>query len=117
MVLNGRAILALFAAAEALKLGFVEGVPPYVYDERVQSSNLSAWKNLRQCEPGERPDLILRQAPVPQSIFRAMVLPNQMPASDVLQVWVDVASHPSRGREQADLIRKRVLERVINEKR
>lgn len=33
------------------------------------------------------------------------------------QVWVDVSSHPSRGREQADLIRKRVLERVIKEKR
>ena len=115
-VLNGRAVLALFAAAEALKLGFVEGVPPYVYVERVQPSNLSAWKNLRQCEPGERPDLILRQAPAPQSIFRALVLPNQMPACDVLQVWVDVSSHPSRGREQADLIRKRVLGKVIERK-
>jgi hypothetical protein len=36
-----------------------------------------------------------------------------MAACDVLQVWIDVASHPSRGREQADLIRKRVLQRVI----
>jgi hypothetical protein len=114
---SGRACLALFAAAEALKLGFVEGVPPYVYVERIQPSNLSAWKNLRQCEPGERPDLILRQAPAPQSIFRGLVRPNGMAASDVLQVWVDVSSHPSRGREQADLIRKRVLERVTKEKR
>jgi hypothetical protein len=31
----------------------------------------------------------------------------------VLQVWVDVAAHPSRGREQADVMRKRVLRRVI----
>jgi hypothetical protein len=37
-----------------------------------------------------------------------------MAASDVLQVWVDVAVHPSRGREQADLIRRRVLHRVID---
>jgi hypothetical protein len=117
MLGSGRACLALFAAAEALKLGFVEGVPPYVYVERIQPSNLSAWKNLRQCEPGERPDLILRQAPAPQSIFRGLVRPNGMAASDVLQVWVDVSSHPSRGREQADLIRKRVLERVTKEKR
>ena len=117
MLKSGRACLALFAAAEALKLGFVEGVPPYVYVERIQHSNLSAWKNLRQCELGESPDLILRQAPAPQSIFRGLVRPNGMAASDVLQVWVDVSSHPSRGREQADLIRKRVLDRVIKEKR
>src|SRR5260370_37901554 len=117
MLDSGRACLALFAAAEALKLGFVEGVPPYVYVERIQPSNLSAWKNLRRCGPGEPPDLILRQAPAPQSIFRGLVRPNGMAASDVLQVWVDVSSHPSRGREQADLIRKRVLERGIKEKR
>lgn len=117
MLSSGRACLALFAAAEALKLGFVEGVPPYVYVERLQPANLSAWKNLRQCEPGESPDLILRQAPAPQSIFRGVVRPNGKAASDVLQVWVDVSSHPSRGREQADLIRIRVLEGVIKEKR
>ncbi len=116
MLSSGRACLALFAAAEALKLGFVEGVPPYVYVERIQLSSLSAWKNLRQCEPGEPPDLILRQAPAPQSVFRGLVRPNGMAASDVLQIWVDVFSHPSRGREQADLIRKRVLERLIGEK-
>lgn len=117
MLSSGRACLALFAAAEALKLGFVEGVPPYVYVERIQPSTLSAWKNLRHCESGESPDLIIRQAPVPQSIFRGLVRPNGMAASDILQVWVDVSSHPSRGREQADFIRKRVLYRMIEEKR
>lgn len=113
-VLNGdRACLALFAAADALKLGFVEGLPPYVYVERIQPSNLAAWKNVRVCEAGESPDVILRQAPAPQSIFRAMVRADEMAASDVLQVWLDVGAHPSRGREQADLIRRRVLESVI----
>lgn len=113
MLNSGRACLALFAAANALKLGFVEGVPPYVYVERIQPSSLAAWKNLRHCEAGESPDVILRQAPAPQSIFRGMVRPDAMAASDVLQVWLDVGAHPSRGREQADLIRKRVLEKVI----
>lgn len=117
VVSSGRACLALFAAADALKLGFVEGVPPYVYVEYVQPSSVSAWKNLRHCEPGEAPDLILRQAPAPQSVFRGLVHPSGVAASDVLQIWADVASHPSRGREQADLIRKRVLERVIKGKR
>jgi len=117
MLKSGRACLALFAAAEALKLGFVEGVPPYVYVERIRPGNLAAWKNLRPCESGERPDIILRQAPTPQSIFRGMVRPDGIASCDVLQVWVDVSSHPSRGREQADLIRKRILNRVIGEKR
>lgn len=83
---SGRACLALFAAADALKLGFVEGVPPYVYVERLQPSHLSAWKNLRQCGPGEHPDLILRQAPAPQSVFRGLVRPNGVAASHVLQI-------------------------------
>ena len=64
-----------------------------------------------------RPDLILRQAPAPQSVFRGLVHANGIAVCDVLQIWVDVASHPSRGREQADLIRKRVLETVIKGKR
>jgi len=113
MVGSGRACLALFAAAEALQLGFVHGVPPYVYVQRVQPANLAAWKNLRPCAPGEPPVVIVRQAPAPQSVFRGMVRPGGMAASDVLQVWVDVAAHPSRGREQADLIRKRALRRII----
>ncbi len=113
MIASGRACLALFAAADALRLGFVSGVPPYVYVQRIQPANLAAWKNLRPCAPGESPDLIIRQAPAPQSVFRGLVRPEGMAACDVFQVWVDVASHPSRGREQADMIRKRVLGRVI----
>ena len=84
-----------------------------MYVDRIQPSRLSAWKNLRPCEVGEPPDLILRQAQFPQSVFRGLVHREAMPVSDVLQVWVDVSSHPSRGREQADLIRRRVLSRVI----
>ena len=110
---SGRACLALFAAADALRLGFVHGVPPYVYVQRIQPANLAAWKNLRACGSGEPPDVIVRQAPAPQSVFRGIVRPGGMPACDVLQVWVDVAAHPSRGGEQADLIQKRVLHRVI----
>lgn len=111
---GGRACLGLFAAADALNLGFVQGVPPHVYVERVQSSSLVGWKNLRPCETGEQPDVLLRQAPVPNSIFRGMVRGDEAVASDVLQVWLDVSSHPARGREQADLIRQRVLDPLIN---
>jgi len=113
MLGSGRASLALFAAADALQLGFVHGVPPYVYVQRIQPANLAAWKNLRACEPAEPPDVIVRQAPAPQSVFRGLVRPGGVAACDVLQIWVDVAAHPSRGREQADLIRERVLRGVI----
>lgn len=113
MLGSGRACLALFAAADALRLGFVSGVPPYVYVPRLQPATLAAWKSLRVCAAGEPPDLIVRQAPAPQSVFRGLVRPEGMAACDVLQVWIDVASHPSRGREQADMIRKRVLRHVI----
>ena len=116
MLNSGHACLALFAAAEALKVGFVEGVPPYVYVERIGPASMPSWKNLRACESGERPDIILRQAPASQSVFRGLVKPDGMPSCDVLQVWVDVSSHPSRGREQADLIRKRILNKIIGEK-
>lgn len=116
IVSSGRACLALFAAAHALKLGFVEGVPPYVYVERIQPSNLVAWKSLRRCDAGESPDVLMRQAPAPQSVFRGLVRIDSAASSDVLQVWLDVASHPARGAEQADLIRQRVLEPIIGAK-
>lgn len=111
---SGRACLALFAAADALKLGFVGGVPPHIYIERIQPANLAAWKNLRPCGPGEKPDVILRQAPVPRSVFRGVVRVDGLAVSDVLQVWLDLASHPARGAEQADLIRRRVLDPIIS---
>ncbi len=113
MLSSGRVCLALFAAAEALKLGFIEGVPPYVYVERFEPANLVLWKNLRPCEFSERPDVVLRQAPAPQSVFRGLVRPDGLASCDILQIWVDVSSHPSRGREQADLIRRRVLNKII----
>jgi hypothetical protein len=110
---RGRACFALFAAAEALRLGHVDGVPPHVYLERVSVASLATWKDLRPCAPGEPPDVIVRQAPAPQSVFRGMVASAGMAASDVLQVWIDIAGHPARGAEQADLIRRKVLHRVI----
>jgi hypothetical protein len=113
---SGRSCLALFAAAEALNFGFVEGVPPYVYVERIRAADLASFKNLRHCEPGEPLDLILRQAPAPESVFRGMVSANGTAACDVLQVWLDVSSHPSRGREQADLIRRKFLGKIIEGK-
>lgn len=105
----GHSCLALFAAADALNLGFVRGVPPHIYVLDLRSLSPANWRNVARAMPGEPPDLIVRQAPFPQSVFRGAVRVGERPVSDVLQVWLDVASHASRGREQADLIRRRVL--------
>jgi len=108
---------ALKTTAPALlspTLGFVKGVPPHVYIERIQPAHLAMWQSLRRCEPGESPDFVMRQAPVPHSIFRGMVSVDGAAVSDVLQVWLDVASHPSRGAEQAEVIRQRVLAPIIS---
>jgi hypothetical protein len=113
MLDSGRACLALFAAADALGFSFVHGVPPYVYVRRLDRANLSAWKNLVPVAPGEPPEVIVRQAPSPESIFRGVVRPRGVASCDVLQVWLDVSAHPSRGQEQADLIRKHMLNSVI----
>jgi hypothetical protein len=104
--------LALFAAADALGLGHVEGVPPYVYVERLPSSG-SAWRAFRHCAVGEAPDIVVRQALAPKSVFRGAVREKDVAACDILQVWLDVAVHPSRGAEQARLIEKKVLSRII----
>jgi hypothetical protein len=116
MLQSGRACLALFASAEALGIGFVHGVPSHVYVQRLAPGSVAAWKNIAPVEPGERPDIILRQAPAPHAVFRAVVRVDGVPASDILQVWLDVSSHPSRGREQADLIRRRILNKVMKER-
>lgn len=110
---GGRGCLGLFAAADALGFGFVEGVAPHVYVRRLGPSTLRGFRNLVPAGPGEPPDLIIRQAAAPQAVFRAAVEVGGALVSDVLQVWLDVSSHPSRGAEQADLIRRHVLEHLI----
>jgi hypothetical protein len=117
LLTGGQSCLALFAAADALGLGFVEGVPPFVYVPRIAPAGLRTWRSVRPCAVAEQPDLVLRQAPAPESVFRAMVSPHGLHSCDVLQVWADVATHPARGREQAELIRRRVLQRVIGARR
>jgi hypothetical protein len=116
MLDSGRACLGLFAAADALGFGFVHGVPPYVYVRRISPVGLAAWKNLVPVAPGESPDVIVRQAPSPEAVFRGIVRPHGLASCDILQAWLDVSHHPSRGEEQANLIRKRLLDRLMHGK-
>lgn len=110
-----QACLGLFAAADALGVGHVSGVPPYVYVRKLPRSEQDLWRELIPARPGGPADLILRQAAMPQSILRGAVNVDGMMVTDVLQVWLDVVAHPSRGPEQADFLGRTVLRDVIGE--
>lgn len=110
---DGEAYLGLFAAADALKLGHVSGVPPYICVPKLPRPGDEKWKSLVAAAPSEVPDLILRQSAAPKSAARGAVHCDNLIVSDVIQLWLDVANHPSRGEEQSDLIYQNVFRPII----
>jgi hypothetical protein len=107
-----RCCSALFAAAQAHGFRHVTGVPIHLYVDNLDDAGLERMGVV--AHPGERPDLILRIPPAKESAFRGMVMVGQSyRAADILQVWLDVASYPSRGQEQADLIYRKVIEPML----
>ena len=60
-------------------------------------------------DSGRPADLTVRIPANPEAVFRPVVMREGVPVSDVLQVWLDVSTHPARGREQAREIRRRAL--------
>jgi hypothetical protein len=104
-----RVSLAMFAACDALGLGFVSGAPLHVYAEDISPRALEEL-GLAAANSGERVDVFLRQPKYPEAVFRGAVWQEGVTSSDVLQCWLDVADHPVRGEEQARQIWKRVFE-------
>ena len=111
-----RACLGLFAAAESLGFGFVHGVPPYFYLESLDRDVLRRM-GLSPEGAEQKPDVYVRVPAFRESVFRAAVVRDGAPVADILQVWLDVGSHPARGQEQAEEIRHRVLAPIIEERR
>jgi hypothetical protein len=103
-----RLCLALFEAAEALGIGVVHGVKPYLYLERL-SADVMRDLGLSGNGGEEQEDIYVRIPGNHESIFRGAVRNDGVPVSDILQIWLDVAQHPSRGREQADVIWRKIL--------
>jgi Holliday junction resolvase len=111
-----RCCAGLFAAAEALDLSFVHGTVPHVYLERLTSDSLDRLGVT--VEPSDRPaDLYIRIPANREAVFRACVTREGVRVTDILQVWLDVSTHPARGREQAMEIRRRVFEPLIGQAR
>ncbi|MCE7033129.1 hypothetical protein LY625_10970 [Lysobacter sp. GX 14042] len=107
--------VGLFAAADLLGLGHVSGAVPQVYVRRLVPPQGADWPGLVPSAPGEPPQLILKQANAPESLFRGAVRIGDVMVADVLQVWLDASAHPSRGAEQADFLRHGVLAGVLGE--
>ena len=107
-----RLCLGLFEAAEALGVGFVHGVKPYLYVERMKGDVLKDL-GLSVDSSEEKADIYVRVPGDRESVFRGAVRKDGVPVSDILQVWLDVGQHPSRGREQADFIWRKVLSPVF----
>jgi hypothetical protein len=110
-----RCCLGLFAAADALGLGFVHGVPPHLYLEHLELDVLRRL-GLSISEPGHSADAYIRIPANREAIFRPAVLYEGIPVSDVLQVWLDVSTHTARGEKQADVIRRRALGPLFGKK-
>lgn len=111
---HGEACVGLFAAADALRLGHVSGVPPYMYVSRLPKfGNKDGGWDMVMAYPDGAPDFILRKVPSPQSTFRGALHRDGSVFADVLQIWLDVSNHPARGQEQADLIHRKILQPLI----
>jgi len=110
-----RCALGLFAAADALGFGFVQGVPPHIYLEQFDPDVLREL-GLSAEASDHRADAYVRVPACAEAVFRAAVIRDGLPVADILQVWLDVSRHPARGQEQADQIRRRVLGPIIGKR-
>jgi hypothetical protein len=103
-----RICVGLFEAAKLLGVGFVRGVAPHLYLERVDAEALRLL-GLSFEDADRNPDVQVRIPENKESVFRPVVLHAGVPVSDIVQVWLDVANHPARGKEQAEQIWKKVF--------
>jgi Holliday junction resolvase len=111
-----RCCVGLFSAADALGCGFVQGVPPYLYLERLTLDSLHRL-GLTVDHSNRPADIYIRIPANREAIFRPVVVRDGIPVSDILQVWLDVSTHPARGREQAREIQRHLLKPLFRKQR
>jgi len=113
---RSEACIGLFEAAHMLGVGHVSGAVPHVYVRRLSPPRGGEWPGVAPCAPGELPQVIMKQANAPESVFRGAVRSGEVLVADVLQVWLDVSAHPSRGAEQEQVLRRGALAHVLGER-
>ena len=95
-----------------LGFGFVRGVPPHIWLERVEPDVLRRFGLTANDSPSP-PDVYMRVPANREAVFRAATTADGVPVSDVLQTWLDASTHPARGPAQAEVIRKRALRSLL----
>jgi hypothetical protein len=109
-----RACLGLFTAAESLGFEPVHGIPPTFYLEHLDRAALGRI-GLTPLGAEYRPDVKVRVPIFRESIFRAAVMRDGLPVTDILQVWLDVSSYPTNGQARAEEICRRDLMPIFTE--
>jgi hypothetical protein len=106
--------LGMFGAANLLGLGHVSGVGGHVYVPKLSdvSWGLEAWETATQVTENESPDFYVRQPSASVSVFNGRVEERGIYCTDVIQTWLDISYHPSRGQEQANLIYEKHLRKL-----
>lgn len=111
---NLRLCLGGFAAASWLGFGHVSGMPPLLYMERINSEVLRRL-GLAEIQDSRPADVLVKIPAFKETVFRAAVIVNDIRVSDVLQIWLESSVNPARGVEQADLIKRRLLDPIIQD--
>jgi len=111
---NLRLCLGGFAAASWLGFGHVSGMPPLLYLDRINSEVLERL-GLANIEDSRPADVLIKLPSFKEALFRAAVSLNNIRVSDVLQIWLESSVNPARGAEQADLIKRRLLNPIIQD--
>jgi len=83
-------------------------VKPYLYLERLNADVMKELGFSGNAEEKEA-DFFVRIPGNRESVFRGVVRKDGVPVSDIFQVWLDVSQHPARGKEQGDLIWRKIL--------
>ncbi|MEO8383517.1 MAG: hypothetical protein ABI779_27920 [Acidobacteriota bacterium] len=104
------ACLGFYAAADALGLGIVKGVPTHFYVREVPAE-MGRLGIIRAA--GSDAELILRVPKAKEGVFRAAVTTGVTRTCDVVQAWLDVSHDPSRGHEQAQYLYRKVIGPMI----
>jgi len=107
-----RQALGLFAAAELHGHGYVRGVAPHLLHEDPSPGALERL-GLTMASPGERVDVFVRKPRFLEAVFRGVTSIHGVPVADILQIWLDVATHPARGEEMARHLATQVLSRIF----
>lgn len=113
---EARACLGLFGAADALGCRPIPEMHPHFYLEKLDREALLSM-GLTPQGAQYRPDVFVRIPVFREAIFRAAVVRDGVPVTDILQVWLDISASPDKGEMWANEIRRQALTSIFSETR